>query len=48
MSFSENKEKEISKRPRLDSEKFDVSVGGLDGPNFLSKIGRERYDGPEC
>jgi len=45
-SFSENKEKVISKGPHLDSEKFDVQVGGLDGPNFLSEVGKEGYDGP--
>lgn len=31
-SFSENKEKEISKDPCLDSVKFDVQVGGAEWP----------------
>lgn len=46
-SFSENREKEISKEPCLDLEKFDSQVGSLDGPNFLSEVGEEEYAGPE-
>ena len=33
-SSSENKEKEISKGPCLDSEKFDVQVGRAGWPQF--------------
>lgn len=39
--------RKTSRGSSLDADKFDIGVGRLGGPSFLSKVGNEGYDGHE-